>query len=54
MDWIESFFHVTPDAGSGGTDTAIFSALSMALAVALGAWRRTSRRRSPGKRRSRE
>ncbi|MEA2666590.1 MAG: hypothetical protein QOI11_3534 [Candidatus Eremiobacteraeota bacterium] len=54
MDWIESFFHVSPDGGSGGTETAIFSALAIALAVTLAAWRRTSRRRSSGKRRSRE
>lgn len=37
MDWIESFFHVSPDAGSGVTEAVLFGAALLAIAVGVAA-----------------
>jgi MYXO-CTERM domain-containing protein len=42
MDFIERWFHVSPDGGSGATEATILLALCMLVAALV--WRRQRRR----------
>jgi hypothetical protein len=44
MGWIETFFGLSPDGGSGATEAATVLGLALVVAVAIAVRRRNARR----------